>query len=126
MCCCSRTCTSGGLRVQSTRIDSEAEFLAAIQQDWDAIVSDYNLPGFSGLLALDLLKASRRDIPFIIVSGEIGEEIAVEAMRNGASDYVRKGNLARLVPALLNAIEASVTRRERSAPRPNSPRPNNA
>ncbi len=103
----------GGLRVQSTRIDSEAEFLAAIQKDWDAVVSDYNLPGFSGLLALDLLKASRRDIPFIIVSGEIGEETAVEAMRNGASDYVRKGNLSRLVPALLNAIEASVTRRER-------------
>ena len=104
----------GGLRVQATRIDSEAEFLAAIQKDWDAIVSDYNLPGFSGLLALELLKASRRDIPFIIVSGEIGEETAVEAMRNGASDYVRKGNLSRLVPALLNAIEASVTRRERA------------
>ncbi|MFZ2650819.1 MAG: histidine kinase [Burkholderiaceae bacterium] len=103
----------GGLRVQATRVDSESEFLAAIQKDWDAIVSDYNLPGFSGLLALDLLKASRRDIPFVIVSGEIGEEIAVEAMRNGASDYVRKGNLARLVPALLNAIEASVTRREK-------------
>ena len=104
----------GGLRVQATRIDTEAEFLGAIQKDWDAIVSDYNLPGFSGLLALDLLKASRRDIPFIIVSGEIGEETAVEAMRNGASDYVRKGNLSRLVPALLNAIEASVTRRERA------------
>jgi signal transduction histidine kinase len=103
----------GGLRVQAKRIDSEAEFLAQIQKDWDAIVSDYNLPGFGGLLALDLLKASRRDIPFVIVSGEIGEDIAVEAMRNGASDYVRKGNLARLVPALLNAIEASVTRREK-------------
>ena len=103
----------GGLRVQATRVDTEAAFIAEIQKDWDAIVSDYNVPGFGGLLALDLLKASRRDIPFVIVSGEIGEEVAVEAMRNGASDYVRKGNLARLVPALLNAIEASVTRRER-------------
>jgi signal transduction histidine kinase len=102
-----------GLRVQAVRVDTEAEFLAAIQRDWDAIVSDYNLPGFGGLLALDLLKASRRDIPFVILSGEIGEEIAVEAMRNGASDYLRKGNLARLVPALLNAIEANVTRREK-------------
>ena len=103
----------GGLKVQATRIDSEAEFVAALSQDWDAIVSDYNLPGFSGLVALDLLKASGRDLPFLIVSGEIGEETAVEAMRNGASDYLRKSNLARLVPALLHAVEACETRRAR-------------
>jgi signal transduction histidine kinase len=103
----------GGLRVQATRVDSEAQFVAALQKDWDAIVSDYNLPGFSGLVALDLLKASGRDLPFIIVSGEIGEDTAVEAMRNGASDYLRKSNLSRLVPALLHAVEACETRRAR-------------
>ncbi len=104
----------GGLKVNATRIDSEAEFVAALRKPWDAIISDYNLPGFSGLVALDLLKASGRDVPFLIVSGEIGEEVAVEAMRNGASDYLRKGNLSRLVPALLHAVEASETRRARA------------
>jgi DNA-binding NtrC family response regulator len=97
----------GGLLVDVVRIDSEAEFLQAIEpeQDWDVVISDYNLPGFSGLVALDLLKASAQMIPFILVSGEIGEDTAVEAMRNGASDYLLKNNLTRLAPALLHAVE---------------------
>ena len=103
----------GGLEVQALRVDSEADYLRALEQPWDLIVSDYNLPGFSGLVALDLLKAYGRDIPFVLVSGEIGEDTAVEAMRNGASDYLLKNNLARLVPALLHAIEGSETRRAR-------------
>ena len=103
----------GGLRADVRRIDSEAEFLAALDDDWDLIISDYNLPGFSGLVALDLLKAHGRDVPFILVSGEIGEETAVEAMRNGASDYLLKNNLSRLVPAMLHAVEATETRRAR-------------
>ena len=103
----------GGVRVQLSRIDSEAAFLSALDRDWDAILSDYNLPGFSGLVALDLLKASGRDVPFILVSGEIGEDTAVEAMRNGASDYLLKNNLSRLVPALLHAVEATDTKRAR-------------
>ncbi len=105
----------GGLRADVRRIDSEAEFLAALgERGWDAIISDYNLPGFSGLVALDLLMANGRDVPFILVSGEIGEDTAVEAMRNGASDYLLKNNLARLVPALLHAIEGAETRRARA------------
>ena len=103
----------GGLRVQLRRVDSEAEYLAALDHDWDAIISDYDLPGFSGLVALDLLKATGRGVPFILVSGEIGEDTAVEAMRNGASDYLLKNNLSRLVPALLHAVEATETRRAR-------------
>ena len=103
----------GGLRVEAQRVDSEADFLLALDQRWDVIVSDYNLPGFSGLVALDLLMARGDDVPFILVSGEIGEDTAVEAMRNGASDYLLKNNLARLVPALLHAIEAAETRRAR-------------
>ncbi len=96
-----------GLVVDAVRVDTEAEFLMAIEpeQDWDVVVSDYNLPGFSGLVALDLLKASAQMIPFILVSGEIGEDTAVEAMRNGASDYLLKNNLTRLGPALLHAVE---------------------
>lgn len=104
----------GGLRARVRRVDSESEFLGALDaQAWDAIISDYNLPGFSGLVALDLLKASGRDVPFVLVSGEIGEDTAVEAMRNGASDYLLKNNLARLVPALMHAIEATETRQAR-------------
>ena len=103
----------GGLRVRALRIDSEGDFISALEQPWDAIISDYNLPGFSGLVALDLLAASARDVPFILVSGEIGEDTAVAAMRNGASDYLLKNNLARLVPALLHAIEATEMRHAR-------------
>ena len=103
----------GGLNVVVRRIDSEAEFLAALDDEWDIVISDYNLPGFSGLVALDLLKSHGRDLPFILVSGEIGEDTAVEAMRNGASDYLLKNNLSRLVPALLHAVEATETRRAR-------------
>lgn len=103
----------GGVEAEALRVDTEVEFLRALQQPWDAIISDYNLPGFSGLIALDLMKAQDSDVPFILVSGEIGEETAVEAMRNGATDYLLKNNLARLAPALLRAVDASVTRRER-------------
>jgi signal transduction histidine kinase len=79
------------------------------------VLSDFNLPGFSGLVALDILKESGQLVPFIIVSGEIGEDTAVEAMRNGASDYLLKNNLARLAPAVEHAIEANETRRARLA-----------
>lgn len=103
----------GGIDPQVQRVDTEGDFLRALQRPWDAIISDFNLPGFSGLVALDLLKAQDSDVPFILVSGEIGEETAVEAMRNGATDYLLKNNLARLAPALLRAVDASVTRRER-------------
>lgn len=108
----------GGLRLQIHRVDCEADFLRAIDaapddEAVDIVVSDYNLPGFSGLVALDLLKARGLDIPFVLVSGQIGEDTAVEAMRNGASDYILKNNLARLAPAVLHAVEASVTRRAR-------------
>jgi signal transduction histidine kinase len=96
-----------GLLAEAVRVDSEAAFLQALDAEppWDVVVSDYNLPGFSGLVALDLLKASGRNFPFILVSGEIGEDTAVEAMRNGASDYLLKNNLTRLAPALLHAVE---------------------
>ena len=103
----------GGLMAHTRRVESEAAFLEALDEPWDVVVSDYNLPGFSGLLALELLKANSRDVPFVLVSGEIGEDTAVEAMRNGASDYLQKSHLARLVPALMHSIDAAETRRAR-------------
>ena len=104
-----------GLVVQHRRIESRAEFEAELAGEWDVVLSDYTLPGFSGLQALDMLRASGRLWPFILVSGEIGEDVAVEAMRNGASDYLLKNNLARLAPAMEHAIEAAEARRARHA-----------
>ncbi len=103
----------GGIEPLALRVDSEAGFLQALQRDWDAIISDYNLPGFSGLVALDLWRAQGADLPFILVSGEIGEETAVEAMRSGATDYLLKSNLTRLAPALLRAVDACLMRKAR-------------
>ncbi len=99
--------------MQALRVESEREFVAALAQDWDIILSDFGLPGFSGLAALEIVKASGKLIPFILVSGEIGEDTAVQAMRNGASDYLLKSNLARLVPATLHAIEAAEAVRDK-------------
>lgn len=104
-----------GRSVQTLRVEDEAGFRAALEEDWDAVLSDYNLPGFSGLAALEILQASGRLLPFVILSGEIGEDVAVQAMREGASDYLLKSNLTRLVPALDRAIEANETRRARLA-----------
>ena len=103
----------GGVNAQIRRVETAQAFLEAIGDPWDVVVSDYNLPGFNGLVALEALKASGRDVPFILVSGEIGEETAVEAMRHGAADYLQKSHLARLVPALLHAVDAAETRRAR-------------
>ena len=103
----------GGVNAQIRRVETAHAFLEAIEDAWDVVVSDYNLPGFNGLIALEALKASGRDVPFILVSGEIGEETAVEAMRHGAADYLQKSHLARLVPAVLHAVDAAETRRAR-------------
>jgi signal transduction histidine kinase len=102
-----------GVRVSVTRVDTLQAFELALSQNWDAIVCDYNLPGFTGLDALALLRASGHLMPFLLVSGEIGEDVAVEAMRSGASDYLLKHNLVRLGPALERAIEANEARRAR-------------
>jgi len=111
----------GGLTVECRRVESRTDFEAALDRRggaanrWDLILSDYNLPGFSGIDALHIVRERRLGMPFILVSGEIGEDTAVEAMRNGASDYLLKSNLARLVPAVENAIEAADARRAHAA-----------
>ena len=100
----------GGVQVETTRVDSEPAFRAALEATWDIVLSDFNVPGFSGLAALDIVKALERPLPFILISGEIGEDVAVAAMRNGASDYLLKANLARLAPAVEHAIDAHEAR----------------
>ncbi len=96
-----------GLRVHTLRVDTEAGLREALAgQDWDVVLSDFNLPGFNGLRAQQILRDSGKDLPFILVSGEIGEDTAVAAMRNGAADYLLKNNLARLAPAVEHAIAA--------------------
>jgi signal transduction histidine kinase len=108
-----------GIAVDARRVETRAEFEAALDEKWDLVLSDYNLPGFSGVDALHLLRGRSGDggmlVPFILVSGQIGEDTAVEAMRNGASDYLLKNNLARLAPAVEHAIAASETQRARLA-----------
>jgi signal transduction histidine kinase len=108
-----------GLDVQTRRVESRTEFAAALLEEqgqaWDLVLSDYHLPGFSGLDALQMLRDSGLLLPFILVSGQIGEETAVEAMRNGASDYLLKANLARLAPAVEHAIQATEMHRARLA-----------
>ena len=83
------------------------------RQPWDVVIADYSMPRFSGLAALELLKASGKGVPFIIVSGTIGEEEAVAAMKAGAHDYIMKGNLARLVPAMERELREAVEWRAR-------------
>ena len=97
-----------GLAPDVLQVDSEAAFRAALAAGpWDVVLSDFNLPAFTGLQAQQILKDSGLQVPFILVSGEIGEDTAVAAMRNGASDYLLKNNLARLAPAVEHAIEAN-------------------
>jgi signal transduction histidine kinase len=104
-----------GTVIHARRVDTREAFAAALAEPWDAVLSDYQLPGFTGLQALQMLRDSGLPLPFILVSGLIGEDTAVEAMRNGASDYLLKDNLSRLGPALANAIAAGEGRRARLA-----------
>ena len=97
------------------RVETADAMLDAIEgQTWDIIISDHKMPRFSGLEALKLYQAKGLDIPFIIVSGTIGEDVAAEAMTSGAHDYVMKNNLSRLVPAIQRELrEAEIRRNKR-------------
>ncbi len=109
-----RELRAGGYESDWERVETAEAMKSAIaQKQWDIIISDYIMPQFSGLDALDLVKQSGIDIPFIIVSGKIGEDIAVEAMKAGAHDYIVKGNLARLVPAVERELREAETRKAR-------------
>jgi PAS domain S-box-containing protein len=103
-----------GYEVEHSRVETAVEMKKMlIEKKWDIILSDYRMPHFDGLEALAILKGSGIDIPFIIISGTIGEEIAVEAMRSGAHDYIMKNNLQRLIPAIERELRESENRAER-------------
>ncbi len=91
----------------------EAMAFALAEGEWDIVISDYSMPNFSALAALEVLKRSGHDIPFIVLSGNIGEETAVESMRAGAHDYVMKGHTARLLPAIDRELREAASRRQR-------------
>jgi PAS domain S-box-containing protein len=97
-----------------TRVQTRAEFLTALEDGrFDLILADYTLPSFDGLSALKLTQSTRPDLPFIFVSGSLGEEIAIEALKIGATDYVLKTRLSRLVPSVQRALREARERAER-------------
>ena len=104
----------GGYDIYFERVENALDMSNALEEkEWDIILSDYAMPHFNGLEALSLLKEKGIDLPFIIISGTIGEEVAVEAMRSGASDYIMKDNLRRLLPAIEREIQEAKNRAER-------------
>ena len=103
-----------GYEVTHQRVYTAKAMRAAVEGPaWDIVISDHNMPGFDALAALELRRQYAPDLPFIIVSGMIGEEAAVVAMRSGAADYVMKGSLARLVPAVQRVLGDAKVRVER-------------
>jgi PAS domain S-box-containing protein len=103
-----------GLKVSIRRAEDKPSYLAALREgEYDLILSDFSLPTFNGSAALDLAKQLRPDTPFIFVSGKMGEDLAVESLKQGAMDYVLKNFLNRLGPAVERALEESRIRKEK-------------
>ncbi|HXR48240.1 MAG TPA: PAS domain S-box protein [Candidatus Limnocylindrales bacterium] len=105
----------GGYEAVHERVQNSAELIAALDRHaWDVVLSDYVSPQFSGPEALKLLREKGLDVPFIVISATYGEEAAVDMMKAGASDYIVKNNLSRLVPAIERELEVAQTRRARA------------
>jgi signal transduction histidine kinase/DNA-binding NarL/FixJ family response regulator len=103
-----------GIVCEITRVDTEAALLASVEQGGiDLILADYTLPSFDGISALKFAMKACPDVPFIFVSGTLGEEVAIEALKIGATDYVLKTRLSRLVPSVLRALREATQRAER-------------
>jgi PAS domain S-box-containing protein len=103
-----------GIACQITRVDTEAALLASVEQGGiDLILADYSLPSFDGISALKFAMKTCPDVPFIFVSGTLGEEVAVEALKIGATDYILKARLSRLAPAVRRARREATQRAER-------------
>ena len=111
-----RQLRKGGFEPRATRVENAAGMQAALADGcWDLVISDYSLPAFSAPAALATLKATGLDLPFLIVSRNIGEDLAIEAMKAGAHDFIMKANLARLVPAIQRELREAADRRQRRA-----------
>jgi len=104
----------GGYDPRCKRVETAEAMKAALdEKGWDIVISDYKMPHFSAFSALELLKKNGLDLPFLIVSGSIGEDLAVEAMKAGAHDYIMKDNMTRLIPAVKRELQEAESRRER-------------
>lgn len=104
-----------GYEVTSERVETRESMKEQLDKNtWDIVISDYQMPGFDGMQALQLFQAYDLDIPFILVSGKIGEETAVDLMKMGAHDYIMKGNTARLLPAIESHLKDAANRREKT------------
>jgi PAS domain S-box-containing protein len=109
-----RELQKGGIKFTSKRVETEGAFLSELKNfKPDLILADYKLPQFDGFSALAIVKEQCPDVPFILISGTLGEESAVEAMKAGANDYIMKGNLSRLIPAVGRELRQAELRRER-------------
>lgn len=105
---------SAGLSVSMERVVLEEDFSRALSDsEWDLVLADYILPGFNGLNALALVRGQRPELPFVFVSGALGEEVAVEALKRGATDYVIKDRLDRLPATVLRALAEARERTEK-------------
>lgn len=106
----------GGYCVEYTRVDTEHALRAALAQrhDWQLVLCDFALPSFNAVHALQLMRELNIDLPFIVVSAAVGEETAIELMRQGAHDFLLKGNLSRLVPAVARELRDVEVRTERA------------
>ncbi|MFT5533891.1 MAG: diguanylate cyclase (GGDEF)-like protein [Burkholderiaceae bacterium] len=107
-----RALRRAGMELESLCVQDAEGLAEALIQPWDAVISDFSLPGFSGMEALKMCRACDAQRPFILMSGTVGEEAAVAAMKAGANDYVMKQNMARLAPALLRELQDAATRAE--------------
>jgi PAS domain S-box-containing protein len=109
-----RALKSGGYEPTHQRVETAEEMTAALHsQTWDLVLSDYSLPHFSAPEALRTLQASRLDLPFIVVTGTVGEERAAEIIRNGAQDFILKDNLPRLAPIVTRELREATMRQEK-------------
>jgi DNA-binding NtrC family response regulator len=107
------TLASDGIECQITRVETEADFISSLAKGgFDLILADYTLPSFDGLSALKIARRDRAHVPFIFVSGTLGEEVAIEALKIGATDYVFKTRLSRIVPSVLRALREAEERME--------------
>ncbi|MBG1270995.1 hybrid sensor histidine kinase/response regulator [Nostoc sp. WHI] len=106
--------TEGGINCELIRVETGADFLAAVKiETFDLILADYALPSFDGISALEIARNHCPEVPFIFVSAALGEELAIEALKNGATDYVLKQRLGRLVPSVQRALREAKERRKR-------------
>src|SRR4029077_5724458 len=104
----------GGYNPQFERVDTRTAMSRALtRQIWDVILSNHSLPRFNAMMALAVLKKVGQDIPFIVVSASPGEELAISSLKMGAHDYILKGNIARLVPAVERELQETEVRKER-------------